>query len=129
MGKEEGTVMDFITVCICILAISTLLMASLEYTGLLLQKVSVSQTARRYLLKMETEGYLDSGEKDKMLRELRDMGVTDIDLTGTTLLPVSYGDTVELHIKGKVTAKIPGDTGFTRQKVSIEEVRMSTAKH
>ncbi len=53
-----------------------------------------------------------------MSRELVEMGVTEIDLCGTTLNMTGYGEAITLHIHGKL-----------RGEYAFEEKRVSTAKH
>ncbi len=53
-GKREGSVLDFLPVCICILAMSIVVTAYFYCSELLLKKGQISQVARCYILKMET---------------------------------------------------------------------------
>lgn len=133
--KSKGNVMDLVTIGITILAMSIVVMAYLECTGLLMKKLEISQLSRRYILKMETEGYLDEQSKQSLLQELQALGVQSVDISGTTMQPVSYGDTIMLKIKGTVGAGIIGNTeeiwneGFLSRQFAVEEIRMSTAKN
>lgn len=56
--KREGSALDFLSVCICILAMSIVVTAYFYCSDLLLRKGQVSQVARCYILKMETVGCL-----------------------------------------------------------------------
>ena len=133
--KREGSALDFLSVCICILAMSIVVTAYFYCSDLLLRKGQVSQVARCYILKMETVGCLTEGDKNRMLAELQSIGLQGIDLTGSTMNPVEYGDSVILHIRGKIQGKMWGENHdlfqsiFTVREVPVEEVRMSTAKH
>ncbi len=134
-GKQEGSVLDFLSVCICILAMSIVVTAYFHCSDLLLRKGQVSQVARCYILKMETLGCLTENDKNQMLAELQSIGLQGIDLTGSTINPVEYGDSVILHIRGKIQGRIWGENHdlfrsiFTAREVPVEEMRMSTAKH
>ncbi len=127
--------MDLVTMGMLILAVSIVMMAYLEGTQLMMKKLEVSQVSRRYILKMETEGYLTPQNKEDMLRELYDIGMKNIDVTGTTLQPVSYGDTIMLKIKGTINVRMREDAkevwenGFRENQIPMEETRMSTAKN
>lgn len=134
-GKRQGSVMDFMSVCICILAMSIVLTAYFYCSDLLLRKGQVSQVARCYILKMETVGCLTEGDKNKLLAELHSIGVQGIDLSGSTVNPVEYGDSVILHIRGRMRGRVWEErhdlfqSVFTAREVPVEELRMSTAKH
>lgn len=133
--KREGSALDFLSVCICILAMSIVVTAYFYCSDLLLRKGQVSQVARCYILKTETVGCLTEGDKNRMLAELQSIGLQGIDLTGSTMNPVEYGDSVILHIRGKIQGKMWGENHdlfqsiFTVREVPVEEMRMSTAKH
>ena len=116
--RQEGSIGDLLSVGLCILAMITVTMAFMECAGLVNQKTAVSQTARNYILRMETVGYLTQAEEGELLRELAADGVRDVDLTGTTRTPVGYGSEIVLRISGKI------GRGYV-----VEEKRVSTAKH
>ncbi len=134
-GKREGSVLDFMSVCISILAMSIVVTAYFYCSDLLLRKGQISQIARCYILKMETVGCLTQGDKNRMLAELQTVGLQGINLEGSTTNPVEYGDSVILRIRGKLKGRIWGEehdlfrSVFTVREVPVEELRMSTAKH
>ena len=133
--KSDGNILDFLTVGIGVLAISIIVLASLNSMGLMLKKLEVSQIARKYILVMETQGCLTETVRGQMLAELSEMGLKDIDITGTTLQPVPYGSEIILCIKGTVSgrAAAAGESiwseGFKARGYYVEEKRMSTAKN
>ena len=133
--KREGSALDFLSVCICILAMSIVVTAYFYCSDLLLRKGQVSQVARCYILKMETVGCLTEGDKNRMLAELQSIGLQGIDLTGSTMNPVEYGGSVMLQSRGKIQGEMWGENHdllqsiFTVREVPVEEMRMSTAKH
>ncbi len=135
MRKEQGNVLDFLTILITILAMAVLVTAYLEGTGLLMKKLEISQISRKYILKMETEGYLTEAARNDLVSELQDAGMYHIDISGTTLQPVSYGDAVYLKICGKVQGRLMGSgeemwkDGFASGLFTVEEEKMSTAKN
>lgn len=134
-GKQEGSVLDFLSVCICILAMSIVLTVYLSCADLLSRKGQISQVARCYMLKMETVGCLTDGDRNAMLAELRTIGLQGIDLAGSTAAPVEYGDTITLQIRGILRSRMWGEdhdmfqTIFTVREIPVEEICMSTAKH
>lgn len=136
MGKKsKGNIMDLVTIGITILAMSIVVTAYLECTGLMLKKLEISQLSRQYILKMETEGYLDEQSRQSLLQELQELGMQNIDLSGTTLYSVSYGEKIMLKIKGTVSTRTVGEGeevwngGFLEGRTVVEETRMSTAKN
>lgn len=126
--------MDLVTIGITILAMTIVVMVYLECTELMLKKLEVSQVSRKYILKMETEGYLSQENKTQMLTELEELGLQNVDVSGTTLYPVDYGDTITLEIKGGFKRNMLvreaelWDGEFGIRWVPLEETRMSTAK-
>ena len=135
MKKEQGNVLDFLTILLTIMAMSILVMVYLECTNLLMKKLEVGQISRKYILKMETEGYLTEGAKNSLLAELQQAGVRSVDISGTTMVPVTYGDTIVLKIRGAVEGRIVGTgdemwkNGFVSDIFTVEEEKMSTAKN
>lgn len=103
---------------ICMLAMTALMLSYMDNVWLIHQKAEVSQIARQYILKMETVGYLEEADRIRLGRELDSAGVTDLELAGTTMSPVTYGDIITLEIRGR----LGGEYDF-------EEKRVSTAKH
>lgn len=116
--SEKGNIGDLLSTGLCILAMTTVMLSFVKYTELIHRKSMVGQVARKYILRMETTGYLVPEDGEKMKTELAGLGVTQIDLSGTTRQNVGYGAPIALHISGKME----GEYFF-------EEVRVSTAKN
>ncbi len=127
--------MDLVTVGITILAMSIIVMVYLECTGVMLKKLEISQLSRQYILKMETVGYLDEQSRQELVNRLTALGMQGIDINGTTLQPVHYGDTIVLKIKGTIGARTIDteggvwNEGFLSRRYEVEENRVSTAKN
>lgn len=118
MNKENGTITDLLSVGMCILALTTVMMAFLNCTSLVAQKQTVCQLTRKYILRMETVGYLTAADETALLEELNAAGVTDCDFRGSTMTRIGYGTPLTLYVRGK----LGGEYAF-------EEKRVSTAKH
>lgn len=132
--KSPANVMNLVTIGMAILAITIVVMVYLQCTELMLLKLEVSQVSRKYILKMETEGYLTPHNQNELLLELKELGLKNVDLTGTTLSPVVYGDTIILRIKGNIQKNMLKQeevwNGATDVRAfELEEKRMSTAKN
>jgi len=118
MKKCNGNIGDLLTVGICILAMTVMMMSYLENVSLIQQKTQVDQIARRYILCMETVGHLKAADRVLLCRELEEAGVTELSLEGTTLREVAYGEQITLRIQGKLEGVY-----------AFDEKRVSTAKH
>ena len=117
MKKCRGNIGDLLAVGFCILAMTVVMMCYMENVSLIQQKTRVNQIARRYILRMETVGYLDVSDKGMLSRELEEAGVTELKLDGTTIQPVPYGELITLRIRGKLGGEY-----------EVDEKRVSTAK-
>lgn len=102
----------------CTLAMTAVMLAYMGNIQLIGQKMAISQTSRKYILKMETVGYLEPADRTGLLQELTDLGATEVSLSGTTVNPAGYGMPVCIHIQGKL-----GEIHV------FEEKRVSTAKN
>lgn len=118
MKKYKGNIGDLLTVGICILGMTIVMMSYMKSVSLIQQKTQVNQIARKYILRMETVGYLDDSDQALLYRELEEAGVTELDLGGTTLQEVAYGEQITLQIRGKLEGVY-----------TFDEKRVSTAKH
>lgn len=118
MGKREGSIGDILTTGLCILAMTVVVIAYMDSVELVQQKLEAGQLARKYILRMETVGCLIGEDRTALTQELADIGITDIDYTGTTMGEVGFGAPVTLNIRGK----LKGEYAF-------EEHRVSTAKN
>ena len=116
--KEAGNVGEILTIGLCILALTALMISYMENVQLIAKKAEVGQLARCYLLKMETVGYLAAQDQTQLTAELENLGMTGIDYEGSTLNPAGYGNDVVLQIHGRL-----GET------YEIYEKRVSTAKN
>lgn len=95
----------------------------------------IDQLARKYILEMETVGYLQPSSVVALSAELKSVGATDIDFAGTTLSDAGYGNPIYLYISCAIPyseLKTVGgffDFTFEEDTFSITAKRMSTAKN
>ena len=132
--KSNGNIFDFLTIGIAVISISIVVFSSFHMMGLMITKLEVSQIARKYILVMETKGCLLEQDKESMVEELEQTGLTDINISGTTIMPVGYGESIVLHIRGNVDGQQLNEDNiwtkaFKRNDYEVEEKRMSTAKN
>lgn len=64
--------------------------------------VKKTRIERSFMMQMETEGYLSPSAKSALIDELEELGVYNISLTGTTMVPAGYGNDVILSVQGQV---------------------------
>ena len=74
----------------------------------------VYQLSRRYILQMETEGFLSSTLESSLRADLADAGMSNISLSGTTTSEVEYGNVIFLKITGYLDINSYSTTGFLR---------------
>lgn len=127
---------DLLSSLLVILSFTILAFSFLNAMNAISRKENVKEVSRKYILEMETTGYLTTESSARLLQELSEIGLTDIDLSGTTLSDAGYGNEIHLYIKGKMPV-VELDTGGgdlfasvfrdTQQMISIH--KMSTAKH
>ena len=118
MKKSVGNIGNVMITGFCMLAMTVLMLSYMDNMQLIQQKMQVSQLARKYILKMETEGYLIPSARVALTEELQELGVTEVAYDGTTLEAISYGEPITLQIQGKL-----------REKYEFAEKRASTAKN
>lgn len=99
-------------------------------------KTDIKQIARGYALKMETVGYLTPELKTLLLKDLQEYGLQGVDLTGTSLTPVGYGQDIVLAISGRLcTSGLDTSSGdlldfaFVQGTWTINVKLQSTAKY
>lgn len=83
----------------------------IDIYGRLNLAISKLRIERTYMLLMETEGYLTPDRQEQLTGELKELGVSGISYTGTTLTPADYGREVVLSVTG--TIHTDGVTGIS----------------
>lgn len=116
--KHPGNVGELLTMGLCVLALTVVLLSYMENVQVIGVKTAVGQLARGYLLKMETVGYLEEQERVRLTAELEALGLTEINYEGSTLEPVGYGNRITIYIRGR-----------WGEQYEIQEQRVSTAKN
>ncbi len=95
-------------------------------------KWAMRQTAREYLLIMETEGYLTAADQSALIADLKSEGLYNISISGTTTREVNYGDRIYLKITGTYDDNILSFAGgiskVSSHPTTITINRTSTAK-
>ncbi len=115
---NRGSIGDVMPMGLFVVCIAFVFVSFAECVRIVNVKSSVSQISRRYILRMETVGYLTHEDADGLVSELSDAGLRDISLGNTDTSEVGYGNPVRLEIKG-----------VTEGGYEIAEYRTSTAKY
>ena len=105
---------DLLAAGLCMLAMTVLLLSYMDNVQLIYQKTAVNQIARKYILRMETTGSLTASDQVQLVQELEAAGATELELEGSTLESVGYGNPVVLLIRGK----LEGQYVFEEKRVS-----------
>lgn len=84
---------------------SIFILMTVYYSKDIDNKEQVDTVARKYLLKMETEGYLSSSNEALLKEELSNLGVKSVSLTGTTKSKVGYGNEIRIKVTGQLPVK------------------------
>ena len=121
LKKRNGTLEDMLVPILVVLAISILMVSFLHILSLISLKENVKEIARKYILEMETKGYLSAESELKMRQELMSIGMTDIALNGTTYTDVGYGNEIHLYISGNLPTKTL-DTAGADETVLLVQV-------
>lgn len=136
MKKRKGSIVDILPSMIMVIAAVMLIMVFFDLYQILSLNEDVKQIARKYMLTMETMGYLDPANQTTLVQELSDLQVTDIDLTGSTMSDAEYGNAVYLQISSKLPMEQLNMDGydmlqfvFQDKSIPIRVRRMSTAKN
>lgn len=116
--RHPGNVADVMSLGIFLIAVMMIIVTFFQCTELIWKKQQINQISREYILRMETEGYLNPEEKGKLLGRVSMLGATSVDLTGTTMAPAGYGNRIVLCMKGLLL-----------DKYEFEEALESTAKY
>ena len=130
--EANGVIENMLVALIGIVMVTAFLVIIFGAFSSISNKWAMRQTAREYLLIMETEGYLKPTDQANMIAELESEGLYNINLAGTTTTQVGYGDRIYLKITGtyddNVLAFAGGISKVTSHPSSIVINRQTTAK-
>ena len=133
LKKKKGTVVENMLVALIgMVMVCAFLVIIFGAFATISDKWKMRQAARETLLIMETDGYLKPADKAVLLSELRECGLYNISIAGTTEHQVGYGDRIYLRISGtyddNILAFAGGISKVARHPTAISIKRQSTAK-
>lgn len=130
--REAAVIENMLVFLIGLVLVTAFLVIIFGAFASISDKWNMRQTAREYLLIMETEGYLKPSDKSDLLDELESEGLYDISLSGTTEQEVHYGDRIYLEIQGTYDTNVLSFAGgiskYTEHPSPVHIIRQSTAK-
>jgi len=109
--KKKGSVDITIMSLMAVLVMSFVFVFFISSVVPIKKSTDADAIARKYMLKMEQNGYLTSDNETEMINDFNDIGISNIDISGTTLNQVNYGEDVYLCISYKYPVKsiVTGD--------------------
>lgn len=130
--KDASVIENMLVSLIGIVMVTAFLVIIFGAFSSISNKWAMRQTAREYLLIMETEGYLKAADQAALQSELESYGLYNISFSGSTTSEVNYGDRIYLNITGtyndNILAFADGISRVADHPTSITIRRQSTAK-
>ena len=137
MKKRKGSIPigELLILLIGLAALAVVFSTCLKVIRCVSIRDKADQIARCYILEMETVGYLSATSGNSLTQELLALDVTDVDLTGTTMTDVGYGQRIYLQISYQIPMEnLNTSSGnlmsffFEDKKMLMNIKKMSTAK-
>ena len=133
MKKKSGEVQQFLIPMLGIIFAFVIMLYGIHYSKTIIVYNNANQLARKYILKMEREGFLSDINVIKLKGEIEDLGCNAVDISRSTTEKVNYGDDVELIISFTQPMKTIDIQGFSfstkTEEVPITITKSSTAKY
>lgn len=126
--KDKGMLEHFLPALVTIVFMGILWFGSMVTASNIDKSSALNQVTRKYMLRMEADGYLTEENRTSMVTELQALGVEAVDLTGTNLADVGYGNKVSLQVKGTLTVRSIAFRGFTKSMLKEEKIPWSVSR-
>ena len=132
--KDKGMLDQFLPAIIILVLMAVLWTGSMVSAANIDRSSDIHQTARTCLLRMESDGYLTEENREWLISALEDLDMEQIDLTGTTVTDVGYGNPIRLVIRGRVNLADIRFRGFgsammTTRQAEVAINKVSVAKN
>lgn len=99
--KKCGSIFNILPVFLGIIAITILSLMYLHFVRDMDKREQAEQIARQYMLEMESTGYMTEEAQEGLISRLHDIGINNINLSGTTMEDAGYGNEITLVINAK----------------------------
>lgn len=135
LKSSRGELLDHaLAAIIGVFAFFIILFIGIYYFGALNTSFKANRLAEKYLLKVESYGYLTSSDTVSLEDDLSKLGLKNVSLGGTTFNKADNGEDVELDIHYTQTIKTLKinnlfDAKFIDEDKSVEIPLSSTAKN
>lgn len=126
--KDKGMLDQFLPAMIILVLMAVLWTGSMVSAANIDRSSDIQQTARTCLLRMESDGYLTEENRQWLLSALEDLDMEQIDLTGTTVSDVGYGNPIRLVIRGRVNLVDIRFRGFASAMMTTRQAIVSINK-
>ena len=90
--KDKGMLEHFLPALVTIVFMGMLWIGSMVTASNIDKSSALNQVTRKYMLRMEADGYLTEENRAAMVTEFQELGVEGVTLTGTDLTDVGYGN-------------------------------------
>ena len=126
--KDKGMLEHFLPALVTIVFMGILWFGSMVTASNIDKSSALNQVTRKYILRMETDGYLTQENRTSMVSELQTLGVEGVDLTGTSLTDVGYGNQVILRVTGTLKVRSIAFRGFPKSMLKEETIPWSVSR-
>lgn len=96
--KKKGIAGVIIILLISLLVMSFMFAYFVMNISPIKRRTDAEVICRKYALTLEQQGYLTPENQSKMISDFNNIGIRNINLNGTTLSQVQYGDDVCLNV-------------------------------
>lgn len=115
--KKTGDIItNFATPLITLVVISVLLISFLSATRENKRMNDLDLIGRKFILHMETDGFLTNENENMIISRLESIGAKNISLSGTTKNSTSYGSEINLMISCDIEVELVKMQGFKVKK-------------
>lgn len=131
--KDDGSFLSISPVVLTVIFVGMLLIGFTSWMSNIDRKTQLDSIARKYILAMETTGYLTADQESALEIELNDGGLKNVIFSGTTKAQQEYGQEIILSISGDMKISLFSNSGLETHSsigtIPIRIVHRSTAKH
>lgn len=135
--KDNGdTIGGYLPIIATTFVIAVLLMAFIGWMAAVNNKFDVNQVERKYILKLETQGYLTSSQTQDLKKELENCGMKEVQIKvtgqnyGDSVVNIEnkpntslkYGATINLNIKGKLPVLTMGSNDKNKNFLNMGQI-------
>lgn len=109
---------DLIIVGIIVLILALVMVNGVEGTVPLYARASFDDTCNSYLAIIERDSGLTTAQKNNLIAELNDMGITNVVVTAPLPSATSWGQKLELKVTGEYSYETTNPTTYSKTTVT-----------